>query len=1694
MHQRLISLTTMLIFLIARPLITQCQVIAGIRANGKIMNNGDTLRVCLGSTVTYQSVGQGALNIEWQFNGGLPATGTGINPLPVQYSTGGFDTTWQKITGGGITDSMFLVVEVSAEKPLADFNFTPDNVCGNIPILFNNLSTGNRLSYLWTFSPSHTSTEQDPAYPFLEAIGLPGTQTFAVKLETTNLYGCKDSITKTVTVKKVPDASIGNADPAVNFGIFNGVPTFKKCNIIPFYTFSFTNQSTTADNNFSYTIKWGDHHPDSTFTSWPAGVVIKHAFPLGCTMMTIQATGSDGCIGIKTYTIFLGSNPAGGLASLGNTDICSSDSLRFSINGALSNPPGTLYTFLINDGTGEQSFLHPPPAIVGHYFNRGSCGNNSNNGISVFENSFGAYLTIQNPCGTTSPSVVPIYVSGKPKALISIPSPSICLNTTVTINNNSQYGSLIHQASGTTATCLNTGKQVWTISPATGYTITNGSLGSLNGSSINGQLWTNGSNAITVTFTATGTYAIKIYVFNERCGLDSTVQAICVRNPPQADFTMNSKNSCGPGNVVLTNTSPAGSCFGDEYLWSVRYDDPHRCNELQGPPFAFINGTTNTTASPAIQLNLIGRYIIRLSVSGKNTSGTCPAVYKEDTFYVKGVPKVDIRPLPATCVNNTVTPVAMAGSCYSTGPIGYEWTFSNGSPASSFNLAPGNILYPGTGTFPVQLKVTDSSCHVSTTATVNVIITPKPVADAGADKSICSGETISIGAPVVSGLTYQWSPVAGLSDARSSNPVLTLIYNGTANDTTYGYKLAVSAGSNCVNEDSVYITVKRGPDMIVQPATAQVCIGNSVQLTVSGADHYNWTAVATLDNRTAAMAIATPLVNTIYQVVGSLNNGCTDTVKVPIQVNPDAKAQFTAAKTMLCSPIRLDTVIKVTTFPAGNGTYTWYVNSIPVGSNTTGAFPVYPVNAAGQTLVVKLMVQSAFGCKPDSMQMSFQTVASVTADFTQTLKTGCGPLQVDFTNTSSSLAGVQFSWNFGNDITSTQQKPGTISFAASPAYNDTTYYITLKAFNGCDTTYHLDSVKVYAPAKARFGVDNTQGCSPFRTRISNTSPGHHTAFYWDFGDGQRDTTYNTGNMFHTWHTGVITTFTVRLIAEKQCGRDTQNIVLLVSPNIIQPQVAVNGNQLSGCTPHTATFNNNSLGAAQLIWNFGDGTPSIITPNTQAAITHTFMQPGNYNISIQLKNNCADTTITRQVTVYATPAASFTLNNSPVCTNYPVTGTNTSRNAQAYEWIWGDGQVTSSGQGSHQYTRAGVYTIKLVAKSVNNFGAACTDTARQSITVVNKIAPQIIVAPGKTCVPYTLRVNAGDATAAQLVQWTFYDNGRAPGTFAATGLQAAYVYNTPGTYKVKLVLQTAAGCLDSTTYDFTVYSSPHVVVQAINPVTCNSDTTIYFTAGVQYAGNEPVQYNWTINGQREGTSNPFVYRFKVPRTNEDRTTFTISVSPENSVGCGDTAQAGTVTLQPLMKPIIEVLPGVMQTQPDYTFRFKDAAPANPNKVHIWDMGDFTRQQWSGREITYKYGDTGTYKVKLLVVDYSTGCTLRDSVKVTILHIPGYLQVPNAICPGCSNAGLRHFLPMGKGLSQYRLRIFSGWGQLLFETTSLDANGCPNQGWDGRVNGKPIQQDAYQWQIEAKYKNGTEWKGMLFPGSNQYIKSGFVTVVK
>jgi hypothetical protein len=353
------------------------------------------------------------------------------------------------------------------------------------------------------------------------------------------------------------------------------------------------------------------------------------------------------------------------------------------------------------------------------------------------------------------------------------------------------------------------------------------------------------------------------------------------------------------------------------------------------------------------------------------------------------------------------------------------------------------------------------------------------------------------------------------------------------------------------------------------------------------------------------------------------------------------------------------------------------------------------------------------------------------------------------------------------------------------------------------------------------------------------------------------------------------------------------------------------------------------------------------------------------------------------------------------------------------------------------------------------------------------------------VPFTLDVNAGNLSGYDLVEWVIYDNSTPPGVFHVTGLSATHVYNVAGTYSVKLIVHTTTSCADSSTYQFQVFSTPKTTFNPKLITTCSHDTTVTFTAVTTNNGSDAVTYKWFVNGSIQGTSNPFTYHFQAPLNNTAPVEFIVQALAQNIAGCGDTSVAGKVVIQPLPFPTINVDPGLVQSQPHYTFIFKDAVADNPNKTYNWTMGDAERR--SGHEITYTYGNVGSYKVNLLVTDFTTGCKAKDSVTVTILYVPGTLFVPNAFYPNSRKNELKRFLPEGIGLEKYHLQIFDAWGKMIFETTELNADGSPKVAWDGTYsssgtpNGKPLTQDAYVWKIvEAKFKNGKDWEGMSYNG--------------
>lgn len=180
------------------------------------------------------------------------------------------------------------------------------------------------------------------------------------------------------------------------------------------------------------------------------------------------------------------------------------------------------------------------------------------------------------------------------------------------------------------------------------------------------------------------------------------------------------------------------------------------------------------------------------------------------------------------------------------------------------------------GTYFVRVSQNDS-CFASDT--IEVLVIPPPVADAGPDDSICSGLSVTLNAS--GGGTYNWTPSTGLSCDTCSNPTATPL-------TSTVYNLSVGNGA-CFDEDSVTIIVF--PALVTNTGTdTSILPGDSSQLFSGGGDTYSWSPSSSLSCDTCLNPIAKPEQTTVYYVTITDSNGCqkVDSVEIiVIEIEPE---------------------------------------------------------------------------------------------------------------------------------------------------------------------------------------------------------------------------------------------------------------------------------------------------------------------------------------------------------------------------------------------------------------------------------------------------------------------------------------------------------------------------------------------------------------------------------------------------------------------------------------------------------------------------------------------------------------------------------------------------------------------------------------------------------------------------------------
>jgi gliding motility-associated-like protein len=110
-------------------------------------------------------------------------------------------------------------------------------------------------------------------------------------------------------------------------------------------------------------------------------------------------------------------------------------------------------------------------------------------------------------------------------------------------------------------------------------------------------------------------------------------------------------------------------------------------------------------------------------------------------------------------------------------------------------------------------------------------------------------------------------------------------------------------------------------------------------------------------------------------------------------------------------------------------------------------------------------------------------------------------------------------------------------------------------------------------------------------------------------------------------------------------------------------------------------------------------------------------------------------------------------------------------------------------------------------------------------------------------------------------------------------------------------------------------------------------------------------------------------------------------------------------------------------------------------------------------------TTTYTVQAKNIG---GCITEKNITITVLCKNQILFMPNTFSP--NNDGMNdYFYPRGKGFTIKSFRIFSRWGNLVFEQNNFVPNN-QSYGWNGMYKGKALQPDVYVFLLEVICDNG------------------------
>lgn len=546
------------------------------------------------------------------------------------------------------------------------------------------------------------------------------------------------------------------------------------------------------------------------------------------------------------------------------------------------------------------------------------------------------------------------------------------------------------------------------------------------------------------------------------------------------------------------------------------------------------------------------------------------------------------------------------------------------------------------------------------------------------------------------------------------------------------------------------------------------------------------------------------------------------------------------------------------------------------------------------------------------------------------------------------------------------------------------------------------------------------------------------------------------------------------------------------------QIMANGSTVI-CSGGSVVLETTSSGPFQ--WKLNGTAISGATSQSYSAT-----QAGTY--SLTTTGDCGgvsnDIEVTLQALLQPTISAGGSVN---ICNSESVV-LSVDGSYSTYQWYQGATLISGATSSTYSATQSGSYHVEVTQQG-------CDGTSNAIVVTHTSITSPILM-PVSSCQGESVNLNVSGGYDSY--QW------QSNGNPVIGQTSSSYTFTVSQSFSISVTVTSGTCEATSNVVTVTSISAPQVSIQPSASVEVCQDS--FVLTGTSDAGN----YQWFFNGNpiSGATSNTYtatqsgLYRFSSTSETGNCTTTSqvvsvsldvvvdVSISASDLNPCG--GQTVTLSVQGNFTNIVwsnnatsssiqvtssgvytvSVTAGTCVATDELTLVFQPKPIANAGLDTISDCdqgvmlsgsgtGDLSWLPHSdlittpGTAIAYANPNKTTYFTLTATIG---SCVATDEVKVEVDC--SSLYIPNVFTP--NNDGINDFFEIEvRGVSQYHLRVFNRWGELLFESTE------PTKVWNGGKEDYYAPDGIYFWILET-----LDYQGKPLLGEAH--RQGHVTLVR